>query len=360
MSAEDDNGQDKSEEASPERREEFRERGELAVSMEVTSVLVLAAVIGMFGFYLTWLMQRMQHFLIAHFQHLDTQHVTGKTIAGYLAGVGRELLIMIIPIFVATTVASMAITFAQTRLNWSWKKLEPDFKRMDPFKGLVKMVSGHAVMELLKSVGKMLIVGSMTYVILRGEWVKMPGLLHMTYLQSWAYWTSMTKVLIWSVVGLLIFLAAADFLYSFLSMEKKMKMTKQDVKEEYKKRETDPHIKARMKRMQREMSAAKTIQATRTATAVITNPTHFAVAIHYELGMSAPIVVAKGQDFLAQQMKEVAKETDIPIIENKPLARTLYKICKVGQEIPESLYKAVSEVIRYVFLLKGKKISRKS
>src|SRR5262249_8882450 len=129
---------------------------------------------------------------------------------------------------------------------------------------------------------------------------------------------------------------------------------------EYKKRELDPHVKARIKRMQREISNAKTISATRTATAVITNPTHFAVAISYELGMNAPIVVAKGRDLLAQEMKKIAKETDIPIIENKPLARTLYKICKVGQEIPESLYKAVSEVIRYVFLLKGKKLSRKS
>ncbi|MDQ3234127.1 MAG: EscU/YscU/HrcU family type III secretion system export apparatus switch protein [Pseudobdellovibrionaceae bacterium] len=358
MSGEDDS-QDKTEEASPERRDEFRERGQIAVSREVTSVLVLAAVVGMFSYYMMWLVDRLQHFLIVHFQHLDTQHVTGKTVAAYMANVGRELLIMVSPIFVATTVASIAVTFAQTRLNWSWKKLEPDFSRMDPMKGIMKMFSVEAVVEVLKSLGKMLIVGCMTYIILKGEWVKMPGLLNMTYLQSWAYWTAITKTLIWSVVGLLLFLGAGDFLYNFLSLEKKMKMSKQDVKEEYKKRELDPHVKGRMKRMQREMSQAKTIQATRTATAVITNPTHFAVAIHYELGMSAPIVVAKGQDLVAKQMKEIAKESDIPIIENKPLARTLYKICKVGQEIPESLYKAVSEVIRYVFLLKGKKISRK-
>jgi flagellar biosynthetic protein FlhB len=359
MAAEDD-GQDRSEEASPERRDEFRERGQIAVSREVTSVLVLAAVIGMFGYYLMWLMHRLQHFMISHFQHLSTEHVTSKSITGYMGEVGRELLIMVTPIFIATTVASVAVTFFQTRLNWSWKKLSPDFSRLDPFKGFIKLFSMDSVVELLKSVGKMLIVGCMTYVILEGEWVKMPGLLHMTYLQAWAYWTSMTQTLIWSVIGLLLFLGAADFLYNFFSLEKKMKMTKQEVKDEYKKRELDPHVKAKMKRMQREMSSAKTIAATRTATAVITNPTHFAVAIYYELGMGAPIVVAKGQDLIAKQMKEVAKESDIPIIENKPLARTLFKVCKVGQEIPESLYKAVSEVIRYVFLLKGKKLSRKS
>jgi flagellar biosynthetic protein FlhB len=359
MAAEDD-GQDRSEEASPERREEFRERGQIAVSREVTSVLILAAVVGSFGYYIVWLMHRLQHFLISHFQHLDTNKVTSKSFTGYIGEVGRELLIMIIPIFLVTTVASSAVTFAQTRLNWSWKKLKPDFTRMDPLKGIAKIFSMDSVMELLKSVGKMVIVGSMTYAILRGEWVKVPGLLHMTYLQAWTYWTVITKTLIWSVVGLLLFLGAADFIYNFFSLEKKMKMTKQEVKDEYKKRELDPHVKARMKRMQREISSAKTIQATRTATAVITNPTHFAVAIFYELGMGAPVVVAKGRDLVAQEMKKVAKESDIPIIENKPLARTLYKICKVGQEIPESLYKAVSEVIRYVFLLKGKKLSRKS
>jgi flagellar biosynthetic protein FlhB len=356
--AENDSG-DKSEEASPERREEFRERGQIAISREITSVLVLAAVVGMFGYYLLFLMNRLQHFLIAHFQHLDTRPMTGKVLYVYFGNVGRELLIMILPIFVATTVASMAVTFAQTRLNWSWKKLEPDFSRMNPMTGLARLVSWDALIELLKSIGKMVIVGTMSYVILKGEWAKVPGLLQMPFLQAWAYWTGITRILIWSVIGLLMFLAAADFLYNFLSLEKKMKMSKQEVKEEYKKRELDPHVKGRMKRMAREFATAKTFQATKTATAVITNPTHFAVAISYELGMNAPIVVAKGKDLVAQEMKKIAKEADIPIIENKPLARTLFKVCKVGQEVPESMYKAVSEVIRYVFLLKGKKLSRK-
>src|SRR5688572_30207638 len=115
-------GQDRSEEASPERREEFRERGQVAISREVTSVLVLAAVVGMFGYYLMFLMNRLQHFMIARFQHIGPQEMTSGMVFSYLADVGRELLIMIAPIFVATTVASMAITFAQTRLNWSWKK----------------------------------------------------------------------------------------------------------------------------------------------------------------------------------------------------------------------------------------------
>ncbi len=358
--AEENDGQDKSEEASPERRDEFRERGQIAISSEVTSTLVLAAVIGSFTYYTGFIIFRLQHFLTSHLQHLSTKTLTAKHLFSYFGEVGRELLIMISPIFIATTVASIAVTFAQTRMNWSWKKLEPDFSRMDPFNGFIKIFSWNSVITLLKSVGKMVIVGSMTFIILKGEWIKVPGLMQMPYLQAWDYWLGITKTLIWSVIGLLLFLAAADFIYNFMTMEKKMMMTKQDVKEEYKKRELDPHVKAKIKRMQRDISMAKAVQATKGATAVITNPTHYAIAISYELGMNAPIVVAKGQDFLAQRMKEVAKESDIPIIENKPLARTLYKVCKVGQEIPESLYKAVSEVIRYVFLLKGRKITRNS
>src|SRR6478735_375284 len=149
--AENDSG-DKSEEASPERRDEFRERGQIAISREVTSVLVLAAVVGTFGYYLMFLLNRLQHFLIARFQHLETKQMTGKVLYAYLGDVGRELLIMILPIFIATTVASMAVTFAQTRLNWSWKKLEPDFNRMNPISGLAKMVSWDSLIELLKSV----------------------------------------------------------------------------------------------------------------------------------------------------------------------------------------------------------------
>ncbi|MCX6130955.1 MAG: EscU/YscU/HrcU family type III secretion system export apparatus switch protein [Proteobacteria bacterium] len=353
-------GQDKTEEASPERRDEFRERGQIAISGEVTSVLVLAAVIGSFSYYISFLIGHLQHFMVAHFEHINGRSMTSKALMGFLGSVGKELLIMILPVFIATTIASCAITFAQTRMNWSWKKLEPDFSRINFFSGLVKMVSWQSLVNLLKSVGKMLIVGSVAYLILKGEWVRVPGLMRVPYLQAWHYWSHITMQLFWSVIGLLVFLASADFIYNFMTMENQMKMTKQEVKEEFKKRELDPHVKAKMKRMQRDISMSKVIQATRTATVVITNPTHFAVALNYELGMSAPIVVAKGKDLLAKSMKEIAKEMDIPIIENKPLARTLFKVCKIGQEVPESLYRAVSEVIRYVFLLKGRKINRNS
>ncbi len=350
--------EDRTEEATPERRDEFRERGEIAISSDVTSVFVLASIMLLFGIYLTSLSTKLQSVMYQHFSNFDLSQFSEKTVLDHLMTVGGQIIWMIMPFFAVATVTATFITFSQTRLNWSWQRLAPNFGRLNPFPGFLRMVSMQAFVQVLKSVGKMLVIFAICFAILKGEFRSAPGLMNMPFLKVWAYWASISHLLFWSVLGLLLFIAAGDFLYNFITMEKKLKMTKEEVKDEYKKREQDPHMKSRMKRMQREIATSKTITATKTATVVVTNPTHFAVALRYELGMTAPIVVAKGQDFVAQRMKEVAKESGILIMENKPLARTLFKVCKIGQEIPESLYKAVSEIIRYVFMLKGKNLSR--
>lgn len=356
--AEGGDNEDRTEDASDERRQEFRERGDVVVSRDMTQIFVLAALMGLFATYLSKLSVKLQQLMYEHFHDFDVSKLDEKSIYDHMTKVGGEFLGMILPLFAVVTIVAMFITFSQTRLNWSWKKLAPKWNRMNPISGLARMVSMQAFVEVLKAIGKMVIIFALSFLILKSEMRSAPGLIHMPFFKVWTYWADISNTLIWSVLGLLLFIGAGDFLYSFISMEKKLKMTKEEVKEEYKKREQDPHMKNRMKRMQREIATSKTITATKSATVVITNPTHFAVALRYELGMSAPIVVAKGQDFVAQRMKEVAKEEGILIMENKPLARTLFKVCKVGQEIPESLYKAVSEIIRYVFMLKGKNLSR--
>jgi len=150
-----------------------------------------------------------------------------------------------------------------------------------------------------------------------------------------------------------------DYFYNWITMERRMKMSKQELKEEYKRRELDPQVKGRQRRMARDIANRKTLENTKQATVLITNPTHYSVAVRYEIGMTTPMVVAKGIDFLALRMRETAKGQDIPIVENRPLARTLYRLVNEGQEIPEDLFTAVAEVIRYVFRLKGIRIPRK-
>ena len=269
------------------------------------------------------------------------------------------MLWFIIPIFAAAAFSGAAATLLQTRFNFSFKKVAPEYSRIDPFKGMARILSGQSVMEMVKGISKITAISIVSYLILKSEISHVVPLLNTPITRVWSYWSSITQSLFWGVIGLLVFISAADYLYGWWMHEKQLRMSKQEIKDEYKNRESDPHMKNRMRRMARDFSMAKAVKATKEATVVITNPTHFAIAIKYEIGSKqAPVVVAKGVDFNALRMREVAKDADVPIVENKALARTLYKMVEVGQEIPESLYKAVSEVIRFVFKLRGIKVPR--
>lgn len=357
--AENEAGQDdKTEEPTPERREEFRERGQVVVSRELTSVFVLGASVLFSTITLPKVFDNLKRLFIGHFQEISTRRVDAGNIIDFLWSTWVDTLYLVLPFFLITLVASMFVTFAQTRLNWSWQRLAPDFSRLEPLSGLKRMVSLQAIVETLKGMGKLGAVGLVAWLILKSEWVKVPELMGYPILSAWKYWGKITTQLFWSVAGFLLLIAAFDYFYNFLSFEKQIKMSKQEIKEEYKRREVDPMIKARMRRMQRDILTRKTLDKTKGATVLITNPTHFSIALKYELGMPAPIVVAKGVDFLALRMREVAKEEMIPIIENRPLARELYATVKEGQEIPDKLYKTVAEIIRYVFKLKGRAVTR--
>lgn len=350
---------DRTEEATPERRDDFRERGQVVVSREATSVMVLAGSVIFFTAAAPSLLQTLMRLFTTTFESIATRRITQENVLTFAGQLWQEALILTLPAFVVTMVVASASTLAQTRMNWSWERVKPDFSRLNPFSGVMKMFTMQTVVELLKSVAKMVVVGTVAYLILYAEWVKVPELMTYPMVATWTYWAKITKNLFWGVAGFLSLVAAADWFYNFMSYERQIKMTKQEVKEEFKRREVDPHVKGRMRRMQREAAQRKTIEKTRTATVLITNPTHYSIALKYELGDPAPILVAKGVDFLALRMREAAKEEKIPIIENRPLARELYATVEEGEEIPDKLYKAVAEIIRYVFKLKGRRIPTK-
>jgi len=346
----------KTEDATPERREEFRERGQVLNSKELTAVASLAAFTIFFNFVVQTGYQSISKFLIRSLQNIAKLTITPENFLNYLSSTWIYLLTLLIPIFAVTLFSSTITTLLQTRFNWSWERITPSLDKMNALSNLAKLFSMDSIVELVKSIFKIGVIGAVGYLILRGQWIQVPKLINMPIVSAWSYWLDISTQLFWGVAGLLIFLAAADYLYNFFTLEKQMRMSKDEIKQEYKNREGDPHVKARMKRIQRDIMSKKTIEKTKSATVIITNPTHYAVALRYELGMGAPIVVAKGLDFLALQMRELAKEMDIPIIEDKPLARTLYKLVEPGQEIPDSLYRAISEIIKYVFRIKGIKI----
>jgi flagellar biosynthetic protein FlhB len=352
--------EDKTEEASAERREDFREQGNVANSHELSQVAGLAAIALFLSWYAPQLFLTMQKLFARSFQQIQSFRVSNTNILGFLGTAWIELLQVILPFFIVAAVAGSLTTLLQTQFNWSWKKLEPDWSKLNPLPGLGRMFAKETIVGLIRTCAKLTVVSLIAWLVLAGEWRKVPGLMNANFAASWIYWGDITRQLLWGVVGLMLFVAAADFIYSFVTLENKMKMSKQEVKEEVKQRESDPHVKAKLRRMAREIANRKTVENTKKATVLITNPTHYSIAIRYELGMPAPIVVAKGVDFLALKMREAAKENDIPIVENKPLARAIYASVKEGDEIPVGMYQAVSEIIKFVFQIKGIKINRKS
>ena len=351
-------GEDRTEDATPERREEFRDRGQVVVSRDLTSVLVLVGCLVFFSLSLASLTATLTDTLRNFLSTAGQRNVSGTTFPAILWEGWRALLYAALPICcVAAAVATVA-TLAQSRFNFAWPRLEPDWSRLNPISGIGRMFSMQAVVDLGKGIAKMAAVSLVAFLVLKSQWHFVPGLMNLPINHTWRYWAEITNSLAWGVAILAALIAGSDYLYSFFTIERRMRMTKQELKEEIKKREVDPHLKARQRRAQRDITARRTIANTRKATVVITNPTHYAVALRYSVGMGAPICVAKGIDHLALQMREVAREAEVPIVEDRPLARALYDVVSEGEEIPENLYRAVSEIIRFVFRLKGIKLGR--
>ncbi|MEI8025218.1 MAG: flagellar biosynthesis protein FlhB [Pseudomonadota bacterium] len=352
--AEDQDQQDKTEDASDERREDFRERGDVAMSRDLTSTLALISVFAFLVLNSSWLFEQIRGVFMLFFGRIASHEITELNFSVIFSQIWISGLTIILPICLIPSLVAITSTLLQTKLNFSWSKLEPSFEKINPISGFARLLSMQNIVELLKGIAKMCVVATASWIILGNQINRLPSLINLPPAQMLVYFLEIIKNLFWTVCAALLVISGADYFYQWISLEKKMMMSKQDLKEEFKKKEVDPQIKNRIRKMGRDMIAGKMISATKKATVVITNPTHYAVALHYELGMGAPIIVAKGVDFLALKMRETAKEADVPIVENKPLARAMYKTLEVGDEIPEGLYKAVSEVIRYVFRLKGK------
>jgi flagellar biosynthetic protein FlhB len=231
----------------------------------------------------------------------------------------------------------------------------PDLNRMNPISGMAKMVSARGFVELLKSILKIFIVGYVVYVFLQAELPNFTKLAEMSLRDS----VSVVALMCWRMMikaaAAMAMIAIIDYGYQRWSFEQSIKMTKQEVRDEYKMQEGDPQLKGQIRQRQREMVKRRMMQNVPKADVIITNPTHYAVAIQYDPEkMGAPTVVAKGQRLVAQKIKDVAIANGVPIVENKPVARALYAAVEVGDQIPEDLYQAVAEILAYVFRISKK------
>lgn len=347
--------QEKTEKATPQRREEVRRKGEVAKSRELPSVFVLlsgALAIGAIGSFtyrqVAGLTKGILSFSAVQGDGLEELLVLLETCV-------HAFLLAMSPVFAVVCVAAVAANVAQVGFMLAPAGIKPKFSKLNPLKGLGRLFSKQSLMELFKSLLKLLIIGIVATWSIRAEMAGLVELGDMEVLSVALHLLlGIFRIFIKCALAMMV-VVVLDYAFQKWEFEKRIRMTKQEVKEELKKSEGDPMIKARVKSIQREMARKRMMQSVAKADVVITNPTHIAVALSYRSPeMNAPQLVAKGAEKMAEKIREAAAKHGVPVVENKILARTLYTMVELGGEIPGDLYQAVAEVLAYVYRLKGK------
>ncbi len=354
------NGQEKTEQATPKKLEDSRKEGQVAKSQELNSLAIFAGGLFILFSSKTFIGNRFRELSVYIFSSLGELDLTVQLLRVYFMKAVLFFAMTMAPLLLGLVIISMVVGYGQVGFRITPKAMMPKFSKLDPLKGLKnKFFSAQPFVELLKSMFKIFVIGWISYIILSDMLMKTVKLIHYTLGEVVEFLLENSLDFLWKITLVYALIAASDFLYQKYKFKKNLMMTKQEVKEEHKQTEGDPEIKSRIKGKQIEMARNRMMQEVPKADVVITNPTHFAVALKYEVGSySAPKVVAKGMDLVAQKIKKIAKENDVTLYEDVQLARALYKACDVGDEIPENLYKAVAQILAYVFQLKnGKKNS---
>lgn len=352
-----DTGQDKTEQPTPKKLSDARDQGQVAKSMELNSFLIFTSGLMIVFAFRELLAEQIGQTARYIFGSLETFDIS-RTIVEQLSVKGGLLYFSIMaPLFIGLVIIALLAGFSQAGLKMSLKAIKPDAKKIDPIKGLKnKIFSTRTLFELLKSLVKMTIIGWVIYIVLSTVILDSTSLVNLSIVEIMAFLVSSSMSFLWKVAIAFALIAAADFIYQKYKFQKDMMMTKQEIKDESKDSEGNPEVKGKIRSKMMMASRKRMMQELPTADVVITNPTHFAVALRYKTGEDkAPKVVAKGADALALKIREIAKEHNIPIIENPPLARALFKECDVDEFIPEELFKAVAQILAHIYRLKNSK-----
>ncbi len=353
--AEDDKEQ-RTEEATDKRREDTLKKGRTAQSREIGSTFVLLASLWMLYAFGGMMRSTMSEMMVRAFAESSRYNLTDETIMPLVFRYFKATMMILGPVMAAIMVFGVVSTILQNGgIVLSLDPLMPTWTKINPLNGFGRFFNMNALAELLKSLLKIAIVGGVCYAVLKGEWSELPMLADKGVDEIVAFTARVGLKLIFYVFLLLVALAAADFVFQRYSFAESIKMTKQEIRDEHKETEGDPITKQRIRAAQYAMARRRMMEEVPEAEVVITNPTRLAVALAYQRDkMAAPKVVAKGAGHIAAKIREIAKEHDIPIVEDKPLARLLFKTIDVGGTIPEELYRAIAEILAYVYKLKGK------
>jgi flagellar biosynthetic protein FlhB len=348
--------EEKTEQATPRRREKAREKGDVPKSRELTSLLPVWTILLYLLFSGAFFSSLLTYFG-SSLRRGVTMTLTETTLMDVFKADTMQMGMMMLPLFMLILAGVLIVHFLQTGFLLSTVPLTPDLSKINPLQGIKRMFSVNTLYETVKGLFKVAVLSAILYLMLKKEVFNIPLLIDMDIKSIMAFcFGQIKKIVMISALVLTVF-AAVDYAFQRWQYSRNLKMTKQEIKEEYKEVEGSPMIKARLKSIQREMARKRMMQEVPRADVVITNPTHYAVALKYDVGkMGAPRVVAKGANLIAAKIKEIARQSGVPVFEDKPLARTLFSSLDVNQEIPEAFYKAVAAILAQVYRMKGKGI----
>jgi flagellar biosynthetic protein FlhB len=348
----------KTEPATPKRKEDARKKGQIAISRDLSTAVILLSGIGLLAAMLPVGLQKMTEmtrqgltlsFPLAFYKDMSIEQVYEVVIQA-----GLTVVMLSLPVVLGILVMGSGASLLQSGLLWRADAIQLDAKRISLIKGLSRLFSLRSVIELVKGLLKIAIVTGVGLWVARYDVLQIPGLIGFDMGTALGVTGRLALKVGLAVAGAIAVLAGFDYLYQRYEWERSLRMSKEEVKEEHKSAEGDPLIKGRVRTLQRELTKKRMMAAVKTADVVVTNPTHLAVALKYDTTtMGAPVVVAKGAGFVAERIRELARHHGVPVIEQKFVARTLFKLVEVGKEIPNELYRAVAEILAFVYRARG-------
>jgi len=346
---------EKTEKATPKKKREARERGQVFKSIELVTAFSLMVMFGALAVFGAGMADGLKKLISGYFGAGDAipDVMTVSAAGPLLARAFTQMGVIMLPMLGAALVGGLVFNYLQVGFLFSSKALAPKMDRISISSGFKRIFSKRTLIDLLKSIIKITVLGAVAYSEFEARIKDMPMMMGQNIFSSIQSTVDILLGVAFKLAIALAILAPFDFLYQWWKYQKDLMMTKQEVRDEYKLTEGDPQIKGKIRQKQRQMASMRMMQAVADADVVITNPTHYAVALEYkEEKNSAPVVLAKGKDYIARKIREKAQELHIEIVENKPVAQYLYFFCEIGDEVPEDMYQAVAEILAYVYRLK--------
>ncbi|ACV61617.1 flagellar biosynthetic protein FlhB [Desulfofarcimen acetoxidans DSM 771] len=347
-------GQEKTEKATPRKLLQARRKGQVAKSSDLNAAVLMLAVVLLFYSIKQQQLSSMYKYFSWYLANFTQYRESQVSLMQLMVSFSIYYIKLMAPVLIVVVIVALLINFMQVGLVFSSESIKPQLKRANPIEGFKRIFTVRSLVELAKNIFKLLVIGGITYNLISGRFNELLLIFYATPAMIFQTVSGfILRILGWG--GIVYFaMALLDYLYQRYEFQKSMRMSKQDIKDEYKQTEGDPLLKSKLREMQRKMSLSRIREEMPRATVVVTNPTHFAVALRYSEGdADVPLVTAKGADYLALRMREMAKEYNVPVIEQRELARLLYDRVEVGTEIPYELYQSVAEILAMVYKKKS-------